>query len=253
MLVFVDADVIVHRDAFRLIRERFSDPAIDGVFGSYDDTPEATTTVSEFRNLLHHHVHQQGAGPAPTFWAGLGAVRRDAFLSVGGFDAARFAAPSIEDIELGARLTSAGSRIELDPRILGTHLKRWTIGSMVKTDLLDRGAPWVALALRQRSAPTALNLGWRHRLSAAAALALVWSAATRRPLPAVAATGTLVLANRQFYTLLARRMGLRKALGGVGLHVLHHLTSVAAVPVGLAKHCLEISPHSRSGAGADDD
>lgn len=251
VLVFVDADVVVHPDAFRLIRERMSDPDVAGVFGSYDETPAEQGTASTFRNLLHHYVHQQGAGRAVTFWAGLGAIRREAFFDVGGFDEARFPTPSIEDIELGTRLTAAGHRLELDPRIQGTHLKRWTVRRMVETDLFARGAPWVALALRQRSAPAAMNLGWRHRVSAAAAVTLAWSVGTRRPLPALTATGALVLANRPFYSLLVRRMGFRRALGGVALHVLHHLTAVAALPVGLTQHCLEVSSDSVVGAGSE--
>src|ERR687894_766679 len=80
------------------------DPGLTALFGSYDDRPEAPGAVSGFRNLLHHHVHQGGAGPARTFWAGLGAVRRDAFVAAGGFDEGRYPVPSIEDIELGMRL-----------------------------------------------------------------------------------------------------------------------------------------------------
>ena len=72
--------------------------------------------MSAFRNLLHHHVHQQAAGPATTFWAGLGAVRREAFLASAGFDAERYPVPSIEDIELGMRLAPTAARIGLDPR-----------------------------------------------------------------------------------------------------------------------------------------
>ena len=115
VLVFIDADVLVHRDAFVRIRAAFeSDPELCGVFGSYDDEPAHDGAVSAFRNLLHHHVHQTSPGPAMTFWAGLGAVRRDAFLGVGGFDDA-YSVPSIEDVELGLRLTDAGHRIELAP------------------------------------------------------------------------------------------------------------------------------------------
>jgi transposase len=33
--------------------------------------------VSRFRNLLHHHTHTTHPGPACTFWAGCGAVRRE--------------------------------------------------------------------------------------------------------------------------------------------------------------------------------
>ena len=63
ILVFVDADVLPHADAFERVRSAFeSSPELIAVFGSYDDAPEATGTVSSFRNLLHHHVHQQAAG-----------------------------------------------------------------------------------------------------------------------------------------------------------------------------------------------
>ncbi|MDX6482586.1 MAG: hypothetical protein QOE95_357, partial [Gaiellaceae bacterium] len=123
VLVFVDADVVVHSDALDRIRRAFaSDDALDALFGSYDDAPAADGLVSGFRNLLHHHVHQTSRGPATTFWAGLGAVRKAAFEAEGGFDAARYPEPSVEDIELGMRLVASGRRIELDPAIQGTHL-----------------------------------------------------------------------------------------------------------------------------------
>ena len=232
-------------------RARFADdPGLTAVFGSYDDAPAAAARVSAFRNLLHHHVHHQGAGPASTFWSGLGAIRRDAFLAAGGFDGERFPHPSIEDVDLGARLVAGGARIVLDPAIQGTHLKAWTLRSMVRTDFARRGVPWVALLLRsgQRARPVrggdadaglvrhALNLGWRHRASAAACAAGVAGLLLRRPLAAVAALLVLLGANRDFYVLLARRRGVAEAAAGVGLHAVHHLTALAAVPAGVAVH-----------------
>src|SRR5213079_1608891 len=93
LLVFVDADVEPHADAFARIRAAFAaHPKLDAIFGSYDDDPADPALVSRFRNLLHHHVHHEGAGPAKTFWAGLGAIRRASFLAVGGFDAERYPA-----------------------------------------------------------------------------------------------------------------------------------------------------------------
>jgi hypothetical protein len=41
-----------------------------------------------------------------------------------------------------------------------------------------------------------------------------------------------VALNRSLYGLLWRRGGPRKAVPGVGLHALHHLTAVVAVPLG---------------------
>lgn len=234
VIVFVDADVAVHPDALRRIRDAFeADPSLTAIFGAYDAAPSAPGTVSRFRNLLHHHVHHQGAGEARTFWTGLGAMRRAAFEEVGGFDPA---VHGIEDVELGARLIDAGGRIRLDPAVAGTHLKRWTLWSMVRTDLLMRGVPWVRMMLRRRRVTGTLNLGARHRASALASLALAGAILTRRPGLAAAGLGVLVVANRDFYALLVRRLGPARAPAGVALHVVHHLTAVAAVPVGVALH-----------------
>jgi glycosyltransferase involved in cell wall biosynthesis len=231
VLVFVDADVTVHTDAFVRIRRAFdADPNLVALFGSYDDAPAAPGTVSVFRNLLHHHVHQHGGGPASTFWAGLGAMRRDAFDACGGF-----IEHPIEDIELGMRLSESGARILLDPAVQGKHLKDWSLWSMLRTDLLVRGIPWVGLLLKHRGSPAVsrLNLGWRHRLSALACLAVPTAVALANPWLALAAVGALVALNLSFYTLLTHRTGFRRAVNGVGLHFLHHLVAVAAVPLGM--------------------
>lgn len=236
VLVFVDADVVVHPDAIARIRAAFAaDPGLTALFGSYDDSPEASGAVSGFRNLLHHHVHQAAAGPAATFWAGLGAVRRDAFLAAGGFDAERYPLPSVEDIELGTRLSAAGARIVLDPHLLGTHLKEWSLAEVVRTDFARRGVPWVELLVRSGGATDALNLGWRHRLSAVASILGAAAIILRRPLGAATAGAVLVGINRHFYALLLRRRGGFDAAAGLGLHALHHLTAGAALVVGLAR------------------
>jgi GT2 family glycosyltransferase len=236
VLVFVDADVVVWPDALRRIRRAFeTDPDLAGLFGSYDDEPEHAGVVSAFRNLLHHHVHHAAGGPASTFWAGLGAIRRDAFSEAGGFDAQRYPHPSVEDIDLGLRVTRAGGRIRLDPAVRGTHLKEWTLGGMLQTDFARRGVPWTELLLEQGGASTALNLGWRHRLSAVASLTAVGAFGTRRPRVGAAALLALLALNADFYRLLARRRGPFEATVGVGLHALHHLAAVAAVPVAILR------------------
>jgi GT2 family glycosyltransferase len=237
VLVFVDADVVVHEDAFVHIRKAFADEAaLTALFGSYDDRPEAQGAVSGFRNLLHHQVHQEAAGPVRSFWAGLGAVRRRAFLAVGGFDAERFPRASVEDVEFGMRLAGNGNRIRLAPEVLGTHLKSWTVAEMVRTDLLHRGIPWVRLLVQERSAPAELNLAWRHRAGTVLSLAAVAALLRRRPVTAAAALAGLVGVNAPFYRLLVRRRGAAEAAQAVALHVLHHIVGAAAVPIGLVAH-----------------
>ena len=81
-IFFLDADVAVHPETLGRVIARFdADPGLTALFGSYDDAPTAPGLVSQFRNLLHHYVHQQGsfvddARPAHTFWTGCGAIRR---------------------------------------------------------------------------------------------------------------------------------------------------------------------------------
>ena len=235
IVVFVDSDVEVHPDALRRLREALErDPRLDAVFGSYDDRPADPAVVSRFRNLLHHHVHVSSPGPAATFWAGLGAIRRDVFEASGGFDEQRYPRPSIEDIEFGMRLHAAGGRIELEPAARGTHLKTWTLRSMLRTDFAARGAPWVALQLEAGRAAGSLNLTWRQRIAAAAAVTSALAAARRRPRLAVTALLMMAAPNARFYALLARCGGPRLALAGVPLHFAHHLAAAASVPAGLA-------------------
>jgi GT2 family glycosyltransferase len=237
ILTFVDADVLVHADAFRRIRATLArDDGLTAVFGSYDDDPASPGIVSTFRNLLHHYVHQSSAGPATTFWTGLGAIRRQAFAEVGGFDE-RLA--MMEDVDLGMRVRAAGGLILLDPEIQGTHLKHWTLREMIRTDFLDRGVPWLVLLTRDRATSRALNLGWRHRASALACLLVVGGLVVRRPAVAAASSLAFVTLNRRLYALLLRRQGARRAVFGVGLHVVHVLTAAAAVPAALAAHLLE--------------
>lgn len=240
VLVFVDSDVEVHPDALTLIERRFAaEPDLAALFGAYDDDPAHPALTSRYRNLLHHHVHAEGAGEAETFWAGLGAVRRERFEAVGGFDADGFPKASVEDIELGMRLRRDGARIVLDPQIRGRHLKRWTPASMVRTDFGRRGVPWARLLLRQGSDSTALNLDWRRRASTIASVALLGSLLARQPRLAGAALAANLALDRDLYALLARRGGARLLLAGVGLHQLHQLAAAASVPAAIALEAME--------------
>jgi hypothetical protein len=131
------------------------------------------------------------------------------------------------------RLVDAGARIELDPRLQGTHLKAWTLGEAAWTDFARRGVPWVRLLFERRRVPDHLNLGWRHRASAAASVLGLAALARRRPAGAAGAAALLVALNRPFYRLLLQRRGPLQAATGVALHALHHVVAVAAVPAGL--------------------
>ena len=172
-LLFLDSDVCVHADTLARILAAFAaDAALDAVFGSYDAQPAVSNFISQYRNLLHHFVHQTANPEASTFWAGCGAMRRTVFLDSGGFDS-EYDRPAVEDIELGMRLCRAGARIRVDKRVLVTHQKHWTFWSMLKTDFFHRGLPWARLMLDSGNISNDLNLKWPQRIAAIFAWALI--------------------------------------------------------------------------------
>jgi GT2 family glycosyltransferase len=173
LLLFVDADVAVHPDVLDHVLPAFRDGSVVAVFGAYDDRPPDRGFASQYMNLRHHWVHQEASDEAQTFWTGLGAVRREAMLAVGGFDGKRFPRPSIEDIDLGRRLREKGGRILRIPAMQATHLKRWSLAEVVRTDVLRRALPWARLMHEFPGAFTDLNVGPGERAKALLAGALL--------------------------------------------------------------------------------
>ncbi len=256
LLVFVDADVVVHPDALGRLEAAMDAPGVVAAFGSYDDRPASQRLPALYANLRHHFVHQRSAAEAHSFWAGLGAIERQAFLAAGGFDPA-FRQPSIEDIELGLRLKAAGGRIRLEPSALGTHHKDWGLWQLWRTDITRRAAPWSRLIASGRAPATGLNLVAGERWSAVASLLLVLALAAMLAgfsagLPvAVAALASYGLINRQFLALLARRGGVRLGLAGLGLHLAYHLyASVTFVAVSLSTRLLRASQKASASTGS---
>jgi glycosyltransferase involved in cell wall biosynthesis len=251
ILLFLDADVCVHPDTLHQVIATFEqNPAVDATFGSYDTQPYARNFLSQYKNLFHHFVHQQGREEASTFWSGCGAIKRSVFLEMGGFDT-RYGRPCIEDIELGVRLRRAGRIIRLNKRIQVTHLKRWTLWSLLKSDLCDRGIPWAELILRERTLPSDLNLKPSHRLSAALAGGLVGMLGISIGAGVVGATGFyfktglltalalllgIVCLNMRFYAFFVRQRGLIFAVRVVPLHLLYYVYSVAAFAIGVGRY-----------------
>ena len=230
ILFFVDADVELAANALEHVHAAFAaDPDLVGLFGTYDDEPAAVGVASEFRNLLHHHTHVSHAGRAVTFWSGCGAMRRAAFLDIGGFDE-KFAYPSVEDIELGMRVAANGGTIRLTPEVQCKHLKRWTLASMVLTDIVHRATPWTHLIMNTTVLPATLNIDSRSRASGLCSVLLaaflIASAFSPPMLWAAVACGMILFAlNRDFYRLCLRKRGIGFATSSVVLHWLYFVYS----------------------------
>ncbi len=245
LIFFLDADVAIHSDTIDRAMRRFEvDQGLVGLFGSYDDQPAARGWISQFRNLLHHFVHQSGAfeddvRPARTFWTGCGFIQRDTFIQLGGFDPLRYRRPAIEDIELGYRISRAGCKLLLARDVQATHLKRWTLVEMIRTDIFRRGVPWMLLMKRSAVQETDLNVSRLQQacvamtgLGGIGLLAAPWW--PMAGLLTVAAIVAIIVLNVGLYRFLRRTRGTLFAGTSVVPHLIYYACCGLSVVIALA-------------------
>jgi GT2 family glycosyltransferase len=247
VIFFLDADCTVYPDAVTRLRRIFSDPDTDAMIGSYDDAPSEPDFLSQYKNLMHHYVHQSGGEIAFTFWGACGAIRRHVFFQLHGFDES-YTRPCIEDIELGYRLRARGYRIRLVKDFQIKHLKKWTARTLFKTDFFDRALPWTDLILKSGGMTNDLNLRSTERLSVGlVGLMLVMLAGAA--LSALAAPDLfaaaliiagfcavwLLILNAHVYRFLGRKRGVWFALRAIAWHWFYFFYSGLAYGIGLVK------------------
>jgi GT2 family glycosyltransferase len=245
VLFFVDADVVAPADAVAGAL-RHLERGADAVFGAYAPLPPPgfRNAATTYKNLLHHFTHRAGAGEAGTFWSGFGAVRREAFVRAGGFDPAVTTAADVEDIHLGYRLRAAGCRIVLDPALQVAHHKRYTVRSLVASDVFHRAVPWTRAMLELRTFRPDLNLRQSAIGAGACFHAAVACAVGAGFLgwPLAIAAGALALAwawqNRGFLGFVRRAWGFGGALISALLLALYYVYGPAGVLLGAAAYAL---------------
>jgi GT2 family glycosyltransferase len=243
VLLFIDADVVVPPGLpGRVTSYLRENPGIAAIIGSYDDAPGDPGFLSQYRNLLHHYVHQTSHEEASTFWCGCGAIRRTVFLELGGFNGG-FSDPSVEDIEFGYRLRRAGHRIRLAKALQVTHLKRWTALQLIRTDVFARAVPWTRLIIRSRVLPNDLNVRTSSRASVtlafALALGLVASPWISWGAGMAGLSGLALLAlNAGFYRFLWRMRGPLFTMAAVPWHWVYYLCAGAGFLIGAIQEML---------------
>ncbi len=230
ILFFVDADVTVPENVFERVTDFFEEHSeIAALFGSYDAAPYESNFLSQYKNLSHHYVHQMSKEGASTFWGACGAIRKEIFFKIGGFDES-YRKPSIEDIELGYRLKQADCEIRLCKDLQVKHLKRWGVRSLLKADIFYRAVPWTQLIFRDRHFINDLNLGQTERLSVILAC-FFWSGLllsfrfSQFFIPTIFSGMLLFILHNTFYRFLKTKRDAGFAFKGILWHWFYFLYS----------------------------
>ena len=233
LLFFLDSDVLIEPDTLDQIMHVFArEPDAAATFCSYQSETPAQGFASQYKNLLHHYTHQVSGREAATFCGGYGAIRRDVFLQVGGFDE-RYRA--MEDVELGYRLHQAGHRILLSSAIQLTHTKQYTLASLVRADVFQRAIPWTKIMLQRRIFHRDLNLR-TNNLASMVTVFLMFLALLLHDSVAAAEAGLLLLLialNRHFFAFLWRSRGAWFAFRAVPMVWLQYCYSGVGLALGV--------------------
>jgi glycosyltransferase involved in cell wall biosynthesis len=252
ILFFTDADVAVLPGTLQRVTDTLrGSPDLSALFGSYTAETVHQNFFSVYKNLQHHLTHQSAASEARTFWGAAGAVRTGAFWEVGGFDPSDTRSADVEDIALGYRLWRAGHRIKLDRDLQVVHAKRYSLLSLIRSDVVHRAIPWTRLMLRERIAQRDLNTSPSALVSAltVATFVVVLAAAAVTPYALVGAMGLLslfLLLNRKLFTGYFRHRGVGFLVAAIGMTALYYVYATVGAFVGLLIHLFAAPRRHRS-------
>lgn len=209
VLLFLDDDVVLEPGSLREVENFFdSHPDRHAMIGVYSATPVNRGLLPRYKALQCFSFYQNHdeVSPVSLLWAAKTAIRRDLFLSLGGFDES-FSRPSMEDLELGRRITKR-TPIYLNRRVVVRHEFPDTLRRNMK-DHFDRGALWVRLFFRHKRFDNYLHTR-RRGLSRLAAFASVPAFLLAPVVPGAGIAGgalllAYLLANMDFWLLVLKR------------------------------------------------
>lgn len=151
ILLFIDADVMIKKDSLNIVVNSFkNNPQIAAVQGVYDkeikDQNLATLYKHYYNCYKFSKVSNRLLSSTSAFCL---AIKKEVFGKINGFDS-KFPHPAAEDVDLGMRLRKLNYPILLNRKLKVTHLKSYTLKSLLKTEFI-KVISNVKLMLRTKS------------------------------------------------------------------------------------------------------
>jgi GT2 family glycosyltransferase len=236
ILFFLDSDIIIRKNTIEQIVRTFESRSdISALFCSYQKNTIPTNFFSIYKNLFHHYTHQTSHEDAATFCSGFGAIKRDVFFRLGGFDENY---RSLEDIELGYRLYQSGYKICLNKNIQLTHCKKYSLLSLIKSDVINRAIPWTKIMLGKKIFKSDLNTKLNNVLSVPVSFLLLFNLPILYFFPRslyifVLLSGFFLLLNYGFYIFVLREKGVSFTIKAILMNWFNYLYSGVGLIIGI--------------------
>ena len=246
IVFFIDSDVVVRPDTMtRLLAAFDRDPGLAGIVAVQSPTMRFRNLCSVYKNLWMHYTYVRRAGQdVPLFYTTAAAIRRQAFLDSGGFDA-NYVDPNIEDTDYGQKLASQGFRVQILPELEVEHVKGYDLAGLLRVDFL-RSMSLARLKLRKSadgigtndtSVPTGYIVS--VPLAGLAMLALFVGLILGNRTLLIAnflALGAILVLNVPFLRLIRAHGGVRAWGLSCGLLIIELLAAGAGSAVGIATY-----------------
>ncbi len=149
ILLFLDSDMVLQPDTLNRIHSFFSlnhCAALSGICGGRKIQGNLAT---QYKNLWMHYSYLRSPENFDWFISGIGAVKREIFFDLKGFDVTFKTKTGGGDLEFGRRLKKAGQEIFLDKELQAEHLKHYSLFSLIRNDY-NRSKGWFRLILGKR-------------------------------------------------------------------------------------------------------
>ncbi len=149
ILVFTDCDMLLQPDALQRIHDQFSQKNYAAVSGVCTPRTDQKNLASRYKNLWLYYSYSNSPEDFDWFILSIGAVKKDVFSELNGFQTTYSTSAGGGDLEFGRRLKETGNKILLDTSIQGKHLKPYTLWSLLCNDYV-RGKGWFQFAVGRK-------------------------------------------------------------------------------------------------------
>lgn len=161
LLLFMDADIRVTRDALERLVEALDEPGVVLAFAMYSEGRHLRTLGGRFKNVWVRWSYLKS--PARVRWmnTALAVIRREDFLAAGGYDAGDDWLEGGNDIDFGRVVTERVGAVRLRHDIDCDHLKEMSLAGLLRNDFhRTRGFFRTALQSREiRRVPKSSGYG----------------------------------------------------------------------------------------------
>ena len=132
ILLFVDSDVIIKKDALNYLSEKFLQNEIDAIQGIYSHEPTYKSIITQYQMSYNcYYIWPENKKYASTLSTCCLAIRKKIFLNLKGFNV-NFKRPSAEDEEFGYFLIDKGYKILILRELKAEHRINYNLKHFIK-------------------------------------------------------------------------------------------------------------------------